>query len=125
MSFPFGEVLSGAAVVAAVISPVITSIVNNNHQIKLRKIDFEMNRRGMAIDGYIRSASELIKIQTYREEPEYARHMTEIYLYISPKLWHYIDTIDKHLQSEDYCKAQSTLTLFCKELSKEFPRSVK
>lgn len=122
----WSAIISGIALMTAIISPVITSIINNNHQIKIKNIEYYSEHRAKVIEDYIRVVGGLSTDAIYEQYlGAYGKCSKEIYLYIPEKLWHYIDDIDTCISNSEPIKAKGLLRDFCIELNKYPPRSIK
>lgn len=119
-------IISGIALLAAILSPVITTIINNIHETKMSNRRYYQEHRAEVIENFIRYAGAINEL-TGRDFDfrEYGKCSKEIYLYIPEELWSTVDEIDKYIIACEYDKISDKLSDFCKALKKYPPRSVK
>ena len=114
-------IASTIALITAIISPIITTILNNRHQIKMHNINFYESHRAEAIENYLKATGYAIQDQSSLSE-QYGKHLAEIYLYLPEELWDYIDKIDAFLRQSQFDAAKSNFISLCKALHKNPPR---
>lgn len=116
-------VISAVTLVAAIISPIITTQLNNRFQMRVHRQRFYDEHRAETIENFVRSVGQLCsddgRIQFLGE---YGKNCTEIYLYIPENLWDNVDRINSAIYAENYKQAQLELTELCKALNKYPPR---
>lgn len=119
----FSYVIAIAIGLSAVISPFVTTIINNNHQLKLKKLDmYEMSKRNALVD-FIKSAETYLLDGSYTEQyVEYYSALTKLFIYFSNV------SLDLFLDFEKYCKlnqkaeAMVGLTNIVQVLSKQISK---
>lgn len=122
----WSAIISGIALVAAVLSPVITAIVNNKYQSKINRQKYFDEHRAQVIENYIQSVGELcedVDRESFRRA--YGRNSKEIYLYLPQELWSKVDSIDSLIYRNNHRQACIVLAELCKELNKNPPRFIK
>ena len=111
----WSAIISGIALVAAVLSPVITAIVNNTHQSKIDRQRYFDEHRAQVIENYIRSVGELCEdVDREQFRRSYGKNSKEIYLYLPESLWGKIDQIDYSVYQRHHRQACILLTELCK-----------
>ena len=122
----WSAIISGIALVAAVISPILTAIINNRHEIKMYNQRYYKEHRADVIENYIRYTGSISKHSATSEDfRQYGKYSKEIYLYLPDDLWCTIDSIHDCISNSEYNHASDFLAILCKELNKNPPRSVK
>lgn len=125
-SAAWSAIISGIALIAAVISPVLTTIINNSHQTKNNNRNYYESHRAEVIESYIRYTGSMSNMCSSSEDfRQYGKYSKEIYLYLPENLWHYIDEIDCYISESQYVVVSETLSQLCKELNQYHPRSIK
>jgi len=125
-SSDWSAIISAITLLAAILSPVVTTIINNRHQAKLKKQAFFDSHRAEVIENFIRYTGSVNEVSSYAEDfREYGKRSKEIYLYIPEHLWHYVDSIDNAIFESEYKNASKLLANFCKELNQYHPRPIK
>ncbi len=121
----WSAIISGIALVAAVVSPVITALVNNKHQLQLKNIEYYSHHRATAIENYIYIVGQICS-ETVCEPylSTYGRISKEIYLYLPQTFWKEIDDIDNLIQNQKFRDASSLLSELCKRLNECHPRPI-
>lgn len=119
----WNAVFTGIALVAAIISPIVTAIINNHYQTKMKRLQFFDEHRAEVIENYIRFTGSVSKMSSgFEEFRNFGKYSKEIYLYVSEDLWRYIDQIEELLYNRNYDDAHKILAVLCKELKKDPPR---
>ena len=125
-SSTWSAIISGIALVAAVLSPIFTTKNNNHYQTKNNRIKYFDEHRAEVIENYIRYTGSVTKFSSLTDDfRSYGKYSKEIYLYLHEDLWHYIDEIDTFIINHKYDDATYSLAEFCKELNEYHPRFVK
>ena len=119
----WNAVFTGIALVAAIISPIVTAIINNHYQAKMKRLQFFDEHRAEVIENYIRFTGSINKMSAgYETYCKYGQYSKEIYLYISEDLWRYVDQIEELLFNRNYDDANKVLAILCKALNENPPR---
>lgn len=108
--------ISIAALVFSVASPAITAYLNNRHQLKMKRIEFNMEHRAQVIENYIRATGETI----FTHKPtsaQYGTYYGEIFLYVPSNLWPLLVTINGFFTQGRYDEAQIDFLELCYKLA--------
>jgi len=103
---------------AAILSPVLTSFLNNRHQEKMKEIEVYQVKCIQSIESYVKSAGELLGTFTTNSRTDYAKSKNEVLLYTPESTWVLMDELDKEINTQNYQSARETLNAICKTLSK-------
>ena len=116
--------------ISAVISPIATAIINNSHQIKLKKIEIYEKDKKDALSDFIRSSQLLI--YSPNDEGYLEKHLesfNKLLIYfknISPtsntKFIELINEVKNRDCQENVLKATLELTNIVRDLSKEIAK---
>ena len=131
MSFPLSEVLSGAALLLAVASPIITSAINSHAQKREREAIFYTQRQAEVFEKYLQTASAYISAPYGENINEFGEARGKILLFVDDEATEKILKLDKHLAVHDH-NAKVNIPMLVSELSeistlllKKYPRLVK
>lgn len=112
----------------AIITPCITTYLNNRYQLKLKKLELnEANRKELylskykAYSEYIKYASKLIIDHSFVEaETDYSQAYHELYLHVPPELRFNLDKVDYRFSERLFNDETKVLLLtVVKQLSDE------
>lgn len=88
----------------AILSPVITTYLNNKHQIRMKHLnDFE-DKKLIAIRNYLDSVSLLIRDESAENVLNYYSCLAQLYLYIPEKKCTWLNNITDRIGIEDQYK---------------------
>lgn len=124
MGFPFTEVLSGAALLLAIASPIITSIINSHTQKREREAVFYLQRKAEIIENYVRCTGQYLQNKTSENATAYGAAYGEVLLYLSDDLQQAVATLNDTIQRGKPAVPHE-LTVFnavCTALSEYAPR---
>ena len=117
------DIISGIALIAAILSPVITAVIQNSHESKMHKQKFYDEHRATAIENYIKATGTINHYGISNELlEEYGKYSKEIYLYAPEYLWKYIEEIDGLIKNRKFKDVSEPLAKLCIEFSKDPPR---
>lgn len=116
------ELLPYVALIISVTSPILTVLINNHHQLKMRSAEFYDIHRAETIEKYIHSVNMLIQSSHCDGVEKYAKYSVEVRLYIPQSQWNILDSIDSSLNERDFSSTNIHLKSLCKYLSKKPPR---
>ncbi|MEG2522293.1 MAG: hypothetical protein RSA49_05405 [Anaerovoracaceae bacterium] len=118
-------IISGIALVVAILSPAITSYMNNRHEYKMYRLRFYEKHRAEAIEDYIRCTGAVILEPTKDNFTAYGKCYGEIFLYTPQKMWDNLREINLFISSNNYKEAETLFSFICQELAEYHPRSKK
>lgn len=95
----WGATAAWIALAVAIISPIITTIITNMHQSKMKRLEI-LNTRGLEIiERYLAVTTRQIKI--FGLSDEYEKYYSLIFLYVPNNLYVSIEELDKLIRSCD------------------------
>lgn len=97
--FDWNITLTGIALVAAVLSPVITTILTNRFQLKMKKSELLDQRKLDVINGYLEAASETL--YTFGVSEGFQKYSAVIFLYSPRELHEKIRKLNKLLEGTE------------------------
>lgn len=92
--------LTGIALVAAIVSPVITTILTNRFQLKMKKRELLDQRRLDVINGYLEAASEAL--YSFGASHSFQQYSAVIFLYAPRELHEKIRKLNKLLSGAEF-----------------------
>lgn len=93
-AFDWSVVISGIALIVAIISPVITTLLNNYHQDKMWEREHFSLHKSDVIEQYVKSTGIVLKKQSFDSLQEYGNCYGEIFFYAPEEAWPLIEQID-------------------------------
>lgn len=116
--------LSGAALLLAVASPIITALINARAQRKERETDFYLRRKAEVIENYVRNTSAFLWVKNTDNREKYGAAYGEIMLYVTGDVRDAIQTLNTSIQRGTSADPHE-YTMFnaiCECLSEDSPR---
>lgn len=116
--------LSGAALLLAVASPIITAGINARSQRKARETEFYLQRKAEVIENYVRNTSAFLWVKSSENRSAYGSAYGEILLYVSGDVRNSIQNLNMSIQRSTSADPHE-YTMFnaiCECLSDETPR---
>lgn len=109
--------VSLVAAISAIIAPVITAVVNNRYQLKMRKIELYEQKRIDVINSYSKSLNAYLNNICGNTEYEFAQHKHSIFLYAPKASWKIIEKINNNIDEGKLDDARKLIPDLMKELS--------
>lgn len=83
MNFDFNLTITGIIALIALISPIITSFIDNRYKLKRENIqNYELAKR-LALENFIKCANNYIRQQTSLNTAQFDTSLNNLYLYFS------------------------------------------
>lgn len=98
--------LTGIALVAAIVSPVITTVLTNRFQLKLKKLE-SVQKKSNVIDEYLKGAS--LSAYTLGVEEKFEEYRALILLYASEEHHEKIRQLNKAVENTQFSDQTSAL----------------
>lgn len=113
------------ALAVAIISPVLTALINNIHEHKMKKLEFVLSREVDMISEYLDVTSKEILISGVSEN--YSKIYSKIFFYVPKSIWAEIEELNRLMLSgkesnvffADKTKCMEMLISISKKLNKE------
>lgn len=105
--------------VSAIASPVVTAVINNRHEYKMRKLELIQNQKIKAIQGYTTNCSNYLSSNSNRTREEYYKSYGEIFLYVNKHNWKIIESLHSEIENGSWDSALKNLRIVCQSLSRE------
>lgn len=110
-------IVSLVAAIAAIIAPVVSSLINNHYQLKVKKLELYEERRIKIINDYVSSVSMCIQSATDENINEMCKTFNSIFLYTSPDLWDDLNKLNKLILNLEFEQASEILPTIAQRLS--------
>ena len=104
--FDWNATLTGIALVAAIVSPVITTILTNRFQLKLKKLE-AVQKKTNVIDEYLKGAS--LSAYTLGVEEKFEEYRALILLYVSEEHHEKIQQLNRAIENTQFSDQTSAL----------------
>lgn len=95
----WGTTAAWIALAVAIISPIITTIITNMHQSKMKRLEILNNRGLEIIERYLSVTTRQINI--FGLSDEYDKYYSLIFLYVPNDLYKAIEELDKLIRDCD------------------------
>ena len=102
------------SVAGTIIGPIVTTMLTNLHQLKLRKLDIRQKtieayeeRRFLAINTFIAKSGKCLAFQSPAIVCEFGEVFHGIYQYVPNDLWHNLDVFYSAITSDCWDQAES------------------
>ena len=128
MAFSLSEVFSGAALVLAVGSPIITAVINSYTQKRERKAAFFDQRRAEVYDCYMKYASVYILNPTVESHCLYLEYLGMLLLLVDNDVADMVMELDREFRAYSFkekgasAELMDKLAKICNRLSNSYPR---
>ncbi len=105
--------------ISAVLSPILTAIINNIHATRMRKMELFTSKRISVINQFVADVGECLAAVNYDEEEEdrFSASLCAVFLYAPKSIWQDLDTFIVLLRSGDKNKAKEQFPDITKKLS--------
>lgn len=111
-------VIFAVALIVSVISPFVTSVLNNIHERKMWERRKNHERRDIAIQNYIQKCGLALKRDAGTYVKEYSENYGEIFLFAPKELWSDIEKLDYYITNRIHGNEPTQLFVkICKSLS--------
>lgn len=111
--------LTGVVALSAIISPVVVTLINNRHALKMKKIEIKSEKQAQAVKRYLTATGKILELQASSNSHDYQLGKGFLYLYAPKSAWIKIDKLDEQIKAKKYDDARKTFADVCKALSKE------
>lgn len=95
-------IIAGIALVASVLSPVLTACFNNRHQRKMWEMQQREETRSEAINSYLAAAGMMLYQHTSEGVDLYGRAHGKVFAYVPRELWPLIIELDAKFHAYEY-----------------------
>ena len=123
--------------IAAIVSPILVAFINNHHQIRMAKLDYEHQEYLKKLEledrknsentqflysiyeNYLQSASRCIANPTHDNIKLYGEHYSISFIYFPSKFYKQLKSTNAFIRDRDWGKANESLEDLSIKLSKE------
>ncbi|MEE0211081.1 MAG: hypothetical protein UEP78_03370 [Negativibacillus sp.] len=110
------------ALIVAIISPILTAIINNHHQTKMKKIEMSIASKLKIIEDYLSSAGQIIYHNGESDTESYSISIGRIYSASPRSLWEKISILDEMIYSGNWEDAHSQFLEISQALASYQPK---
>ena len=105
------------AAIAAIITPMITTWMNNRHSTKMRRLELVAEKRISVINEFVSNISKYLVSEDIMLEEELGSSICSIYLYCPEDLWSDLDKLYSCIISDKRDQAKTLMPAIAKKLS--------
>lgn len=105
------------AAIAAIVAPVVTALINNRHQYKMRKIEMVQEEKIKAIQEYAEACGNYMALNNGSVRSAYYKSYGKIFLYSEKKHWKSIEEIHQNIENGNFTAAAEKLPHVCQSLA--------
>ena len=110
------------ALIVAIISPILTAIINNHHQTKMKKIEMSKASKLKIIEDYLSSAGQIIYHNGEASTESYSIAIGRIYSASPRSLWEKISVLDEMIYSGNWEDAHAQFLEISQALASHQPK---
>ncbi len=110
------------ALIVAIISPILTAIINNRHQTKMKKIEMSIASKLKIIEDYLSSAGQIIYHNGEASTESYSIAIGRIYSASPRFLWEKISLLDEMIYSRNWEDAHTQFLQISQALASHQPK---
>ncbi len=110
------------ALIVAIISPILTAIINNHHQTKMKKIEMSIASKLKIIEDYLSSAGQIIYHNGEASTESYSIAIGRIYSASPRSLWEKISLLDEMIYSRNWEDAHTQFLEISQALASHQPK---
>lgn len=110
------------ALIVAIISPILTAIINNRHQTKMKKIEMSIASKLKIIEDYLSSAGQIIYHNGEANTESYSIAIGRIYSASPRSLWEKISVLDEMIYSGNWEDAHAQFLEISQALASHQPK---
>jgi len=110
------------ALIVAIISPILTAIINNHHQTKMKKIEISIASKLKIIEDYLSSAGQIIYHNGEASTESYSIAIGRIYSASPRFLWEKISLLDEMIYSRNWEDAHTQFLEISQALASHQPK---
>lgn len=110
------------ALIVAIISPILTAIINNHHQTKMKKIEMSIASKLKIIEDYLSSAGQIIYHNGEASTESYSIAIGRIYSASPRSLWEKISVLDEMIYSGNWEDAHTQFLEISQALASHQPK---
>ena len=110
------------ALIVAIISPILTAIINNHHQTKMKKIEMSIASKLKIIEDYLSSAGQIIYHNGEASTESYSIAIDRIYSASPRFLWEKISLLDEMIYSRNWEDAHTQFLEISQALASHQPK---
>ena len=125
MNIDFSNLILAVVALISLISPIITTLINNHHQLKIKKIDMYETAKRKALQNFIISTEEYFSSNRDIEKLiQFNSSINELYIYfsINDSAYQLFDKLKEIIKSNDSNKTQYAINQIVMYLSNQLKK---
>nr|DAY69890.1 MAG TPA: hypothetical protein [Caudoviricetes sp.] len=108
--------------VSAIVSPIVTAIINNCHQTKIKKLEIFNASRITALNEFIEATEAVILSHDNNDLNDYFSSVNKLFIYFDNLTLDTFKELDDFLKDNDSSKANHCLTVLVAYLSNQIQK---
>lgn len=109
--------IMGIIALCAIISPVIVTILNNRHALKMKKLELRSANKTKVLEEYLLAVGKILDVYSSQSTCDYEARKGLAYLYAPKSAWPKMDKLDEYIKARKFDDARKFLVPVCKALS--------
>ena len=119
------------SITGTIVGPIVTTILTNRHQLKLRKLDIKeksnseyLNNRRNAIENFLSNTSRYLVDEHVSNMDNCGKHYFQVYAYAPTDLWDSLDELYKKIVDEDTDQAKQLFLIIARRLTESLAETL-
>ena len=109
--------------IAAIVSPIFSTWLNNKHQLKLKKLEFFDKCRYEAVENFTKATEQYYYDRTFVDATvNFEASISNLFLYFSIPNYSLFDKLKECIAENDYKKTQFALSEIVRYLSSQLDK---
>ena len=123
MNFDLNLTITAIIALIALVSPIITTLINNHYEFKNRKIDVYYSNQCKALDNFVKCTLNYYgETLTWGEMSAYTTALNNLYIYFNNLDDSLFTQLDNARQKSNIKEYKQLLNIIVKELSKQISK---
>lgn len=124
MKIDLNLTITAIIALAALISPIITTVINNNHDLEKRKMDIYYSKQCQILDEFIKATLNYYGDgSTWGQMSLYTISLNNLYIYFDISDSSLFSKLDDYREKKELIKYKEILNLIVKKLSKQISKT--
>lgn len=104
---------------SAIISPIVTTVINNKYQSKIKELEMFNESKISALNNFVEATVEVISSHNSEDLTEYFSSVNKLFIYFNNLTLDTFNDLSKSLKENNFSKANQCLTILVTYLSNQ------
>lgn len=104
---------------SAIISPIVTTVINNKYQSKIKELEMFNESKISALNNFVEATVEVISSHNSEDLTEYFSSINKLFIYFNNLTLDTFNDLSKSLKENNFSKANQCLTILVAYLSNQ------